>query len=447
MERQRTHRARLARLMALAFVFGIAPAATVRSTARTTTFNAVSAPAKRPTATTRSAFASTPRVSVSRPVPTGGAEPAEASNQPQRSDLLPPVGATYIRTLVLPVIGLQTIKLTVATPSKARLQLTGAISVTDSLDYGLDRAGRLFFRLRPRLQGVLRSLGFSVDEAKYERSQDSAYVTLRAGALPAVRISLQRLHPPPRRVAPAEAGAAPSPEGAIGQPPRESYLESYESGAEATPAAVDEAAADGNQATVPGEADAEGDKQLTDGLMRMLELAQQRAQRDVGIVLQWGTPATAPADAPSDAEEVTEAAAVDVDATVAVAEPGPAPVAATPPQPARDPRLPRVGAKYERTLRLPVIGMQTVRLTMTSEEEAFIELDGYVKVSDPLKYWMGPRGLDFELSTRTQQILKAMSVSLTSTEYNPRTDVAAVTIKPPAVPAIRIELFAAPATK
>lgn len=110
--------------------------------------------------------------------------------------------------------------------------------------------------------------------------------------------------------------------------------------------------------------------------------------------------------------------------------------------PAQRDGLPPVGANYEQSLSLPVIGMQTVRLSIRGEKDARIELAGALTLSEALEYGMDSRGaFTFQLSESTQELLRNMGVALTLAQYEPATDRAAVTIAPPMLGPFRIELL------
>lgn len=102
---------------------------------------------------------------------------------------------------------------------------------------------------------------------------------------------------------------------------------------------------------------------------------------------------------------------------------------------------PPVGAHYARELRLPVIGLQKLRLEICTASMARIRLDGAINLDEPILYRLDPSGaLCFELSQSTKQMLRRMGVSLDSAEYEHTNDIAAVTINPPLIPPIRIAL-------
>jgi hypothetical protein len=51
--------------------------------------------------------------------------------------VLPPVGATFTDTMLLPVIGLQTVRLSITSRSLARIQLSGALRLNEVVSAGV----------------------------------------------------------------------------------------------------------------------------------------------------------------------------------------------------------------------------------------------------------------------------------------------------------------------
>lgn len=102
---------------------------------------------------------------------------------------------------------------------------------------------------------------------------------------------------------------------------------------------------------------------------------------------------------------------------------------------------PPIGARYERELRLPVIGLQKLSLHILTKSAARITLIGALNLDEPIKYSIDSAGnLLFQLSERTIRLLRRLGVSLRAAEYTPDGDSAAVTISPPMIPPIRIAL-------
>lgn len=106
---------------------------------------------------------------------------------------LPPIGAVYERTLALPVIGSQTLRLSILDSRRANITLAGALSLDDELKYGLDRrTGKLLFTLSEQTVSLLRRYRVGLNEAEYTDGIDEAYVTIAPPLIPPIRIRLDR---------------------------------------------------------------------------------------------------------------------------------------------------------------------------------------------------------------------------------------------------------------
>lgn len=104
--------------------------------------------------------------------------------------------------------------------------------------------------------------------------------------------------------------------------------------------------------------------------------------------------------------------------------------------------LPPVGAKYERTLTLPLLGQQVLELYITSRTTAQLVMEGAINLNEPVQYRSDGSGrLAFDLSAGTIQMLRRVRTSLREAEYLSTTDVAIVTVAPPMVPALRIRMY------
>lgn len=113
------------------------------------------------------------------------------------ADALPPTGAIYERTLRLPVLGTQSLRLEVLTQSRAVISLSGPITVREGLDYGVTEAGELFFTLGQRVRRMLQRLGVTMGRAEYLPHSDTALVNVHPPLLRALRISLFRVKASP----------------------------------------------------------------------------------------------------------------------------------------------------------------------------------------------------------------------------------------------------------
>jgi hypothetical protein len=113
------------------------------------------------------------------------------------SSKLPPIGAVYERTLSLPVIGEQTLRLSILDSRRANISLAGALSLDEELRYGLDRrTGKLLFTLGAHAVTLLRRYRVGLNDAEYTGAGDEAYVTITPPLIPPIRIRLDRASEP-----------------------------------------------------------------------------------------------------------------------------------------------------------------------------------------------------------------------------------------------------------
>jgi hypothetical protein len=109
------------------------------------------------------------------------------------SEGLPPVGAVYERTVALPIIGKQTVRLAIVSPHLASIKLLGALQLDEFLRYGSDATtGELLFELSERTILLLRRLGVALRTAEYLVRSDEAYVTVAPPLIRPIRIRLDR---------------------------------------------------------------------------------------------------------------------------------------------------------------------------------------------------------------------------------------------------------------
>ncbi|KAL3928221.1 MAG: hypothetical protein SGPRY_002484 [Prymnesium sp.] len=104
---------------------------------------------------------------------------------------------------------------------------------------------------------------------------------------------------------------------------------------------------------------------------------------------------------------------------------------------------PPLGATYSRTVQLPVIGEQSISLTILTPAKALLHMRGRLNLNDePVEYTVDPSSgqLSFTLSQRTRSILRQFRTSLVAAGYDPQNDVASVTIWPPLPVSIPIRL-------
>lgn len=109
------------------------------------------------------------------------------------SGTMPPVGAVYTRTLTLPVLGHQMLELSIINRTTAMLVMQGALNLNEPVLYRADGEGKLAFTLTDSTVRLLRRVRTSLQEAEYDRTSDSAYVTVSPPVVPAIRIRLDRM--------------------------------------------------------------------------------------------------------------------------------------------------------------------------------------------------------------------------------------------------------------
>ncbi|KAJ1632151.1 hypothetical protein T492DRAFT_990908 [Pavlovales sp. CCMP2436] len=322
------------------------------------------------------------------------------------------IGATY-KSAEFVMGAFLGIKLDITGRTTARLQLSGALTVTDTVVYSTDASGRIGFTLGDNMRSLLIAIDTKIVEAVYSPTGDYAYVVIKPPALPPMRIYLQRFRTQPRT--------------------RDSFsARVLRSGAE-TVTAVPEF---GARALGLG----------VESLIRLGELGLRVQPAVAAFALPAGS--TSPATATRVEQAVQTLYGQTAFAPVsAVAAPAPAvadralAVAEGSPAVADRAGLPPIGSVFARSLTLPVIGMQTVRLTIQGETDARIELAGALSLDQRLSYGLNKKGgFAFELSDATQKLLQGMGVALTDADYDAKGDQASVTIKPPMVGEIKISL-------
>ncbi len=113
-------------------------------------------------------------------------------NAPVSQRAPPPVGANYKKTLSLPVIGDQTVVLNILSAARARLVMSGALTLEDTVEYEVDAAGALSFTLSAPTVALLKRMRTSLSAAGYTSTDDKAWFTISPPLVPAIRIQLDR---------------------------------------------------------------------------------------------------------------------------------------------------------------------------------------------------------------------------------------------------------------
>ena len=92
--------------------------------------------------------------------------------------LLLPVGQSYATRLKIPLLGAQTVSLSVLNETHARVRLRGLLSTEGLVSY-THAPGRGFdFELDEALQAVVRKYGCSLSHADFDFARDEARLTL-----------------------------------------------------------------------------------------------------------------------------------------------------------------------------------------------------------------------------------------------------------------------------
>jgi hypothetical protein len=109
------------------------------------------------------------------------------------SQLSPPNGARYQRTIRLPVIGRQSIYLEIESHNAAQLVMDGAIQIDAPVEYAVnEKIGAFRFALGPVIERILRRFRTSLSD--WSADSDEAYVVVHPPLPVPVRVtvSLQR---------------------------------------------------------------------------------------------------------------------------------------------------------------------------------------------------------------------------------------------------------------
>ena len=126
------------------------------------------------------------------------------------ASLDPPVGARYLRTLHLPVIGKQTLQLDILGATEARLLLAGALNLDEPVEYTVcQETGALDFRLTDNTHRILRRFRTSLRAAAFDPVEDEAFVTVAPPVVPAIKIKLNRVEADAEAPPGAMPGAPP----------------------------------------------------------------------------------------------------------------------------------------------------------------------------------------------------------------------------------------------
>lgn len=102
---------------------------------------------------------------------------------------------------------------------------------------------------------------------------------------------------------------------------------------------------------------------------------------------------------------------------------------------------PPIGARYEKTVGIPVLGRQVFSLHILSDNRAHLIVKGMLILDELVTYTVTQKGcLDCRLSDSAQKQLKKVRASLKEVGYNFETDTPYVKVRTPLPAAIKIHL-------
>mmetsp|Transcript_18855 Transcript_18855/g.31542 ORF Transcript_18855/g.31542 Transcript_18855/m.31542 type:complete len:190 (-) Transcript_18855:258-827(-) len=108
-------------------------------------------------------------------------------------------------------------------------------------------------------------------------------------------------------------------------------------------------------------------------------------------------------------------------------------------------RGPPIGAHYEQSLRLPLLGNQTIHLEVVSRKKARLRLHGALTLDDAIRFEMMSSGeFAFTLSSPTLRLLRRFRASLTEADYLSEDDEAVIVVAALMLPPVRVRLKRCP---
>lgn len=108
--------------------------------------------------------------------------------------------------------------------------------------------------------------------------------------------------------------------------------------------------------------------------------------------------------------------------------------------PASPPSRPPVGSTYQSSLRLPVLGPQTFRLSVIETSKGFLSIDGMMKVDAAINYTVHDSGISFNLPPSVVRILQKFRTKLVDVSYSGENDTVIIKVLPPLPRHIEITL-------
>lgn len=107
----------------------------------------------------------------------------------------------------------------------------------------------------------------------------------------------------------------------------------------------------------------------------------------------------------------------------------------------RRPKGPAINSSYELKAKIPVIGMQRFSLRIINDGLAELVIDGLLQVKDLISYNIDQNGeFAFELSEKTNGILKRFRTTLVKVKYSREDDTPTVVVRPPLPTNIQLRL-------
>jgi hypothetical protein len=102
---------------------------------------------------------------------------------------------------------------------------------------------------------------------------------------------------------------------------------------------------------------------------------------------------------------------------------------------------PPIGARYEKSIGLPVLGLQVFSLEILSENTAHLLVKGMLILDELVIYTVNSRGcLNCRLSDKAQTKLRSFRTTLKEVGYNAATDTPFVKVRPPLPAPVTIHL-------
>jgi hypothetical protein len=109
----------------------------------------------------------------------------------QRSNV-PPINATYMLDIHIPVIGRQTFQLSILDQDLAELIIVGMLRLRDTVPFHVDTNGNLSFNLSDETKQILKKFRTNLGEAKYCGESDIASIVIQPPLPTSINLELRR---------------------------------------------------------------------------------------------------------------------------------------------------------------------------------------------------------------------------------------------------------------